>query len=178
MKSMIVLAALAAPEITLAQTVAAVQIQIVEYATNEIRPGVNEIRVDMDTVDLFPTLDRVVKFSPPENTVGDEFICDLDGKRRKYRIVAHTKTNLAMVAQSPSTLPKIGLDWIPLRGKFWWNHVTTNLLTCCIVGEVNEETLRRTNLRVKAPTRNIDIRLVNDKDEIQRILFTKPENGK
>lgn len=146
---------------------------IVGYAGTELKKGLNEIELTMDSLSLFPTLDKVVRFEPADGIVGDDLVFDLDGKRRRYRIVSWDGTNYVLRTDRAFQPPQIGLDWIPCRSRFWMNHVSTNNVRLCNMGMVSDATMRKINPQPKQERREIEIREVNDKGEQRRILFVK-----
>ena len=141
------------------------------FVSNDIRQGLNEIDVVVDSLDLFPTMAKVVRFEPPEGVIGDDLVFDLDGKRQSYRFSAWDGSNYTLTASAKILPQEIGLDGIPLRRKFWINHVPTNVIRLSSQGCVNDEQMRKLSPVPSEPTRNIVIRLVDDDAKKSRILL-------
>lgn len=143
------------------------------FVNNEIKRGLNEIEVEVDSIDLFPTMAKVLCFEPPEGVIGDDLVFDLDGRRRHYRFTAWDGTNYTLTASAKVLPHEIGLDWVPLRRKFWINHVSTNVIQLTSMGLVSDEQMRKLSPAPSEPTRNIEIQLVDDDAKKRRILFGK-----
>ena len=146
---------------------------IVCYVNSEIKTGVNEISLVADSFDLFPTMDMVVDFIPPTGVLGDDLIFNLDGRRRCYRFDSWDGTNYVLTTTAQWQPLKIGLDWIPLRERFWINHVSTNAVQVMNSGEVSDAYMRKMSLVPSTPKRNVEIHLISDDNEKSRILFGK-----
>ena len=146
---------------------------IAGFVSSGIKQGLNEIDVLMDGFDSFPTMAKVVQFEPPEGVIGDDLVFDLDGKRRRYRFSAWDGTNYTLTASEKILPYEIGLDGIPLRRKFWINHVSTNVIQLTNVGRVSDEQMRKLSPAPSEQTRNIEIQLVDDDAKKRRILFGK-----
>lgn len=146
---------------------------IVGYAGNQLKQGLNEITLTMDSLDIFPTMDKVVRFQPPEGVIGDDLVFDLDGKRRNYRFVAYDGTNYVLTTGAKFQLSPIGLDWIPLRVRFWLNHASTNDVSLVNSGLANDMVMEKISPRPPNLKREMTIKQVNDKGEIERILFSR-----
>lgn len=144
---------------------------IAGFVSNEIKQGLNEIVVVMDSFEPFPTMAKVVQFEPPEGVIGDDLIYDLDGKRRRYRFSAWDGTNYTLTASAKFLPYEIGLDGIPLRRKFWINHVPTSVVLLLNQGRVSDEQMRKLSPTPSEATRNIEIQLVDDDAQKRRILF-------
>lgn len=142
---------------------------IVGYVSNEVKIGLNEIEVKMDSLDIFPTLDRVLAFSPPASIIGDELIVDLDGTRRSFVFEALIGSNYVLRANFNAcpNLQRIELDWIPLRSRFWLRHVSTNRVMLINVGQLSEEDFRKMCRREIPIGESIKVRYIGDDGSIQ-----------
>lgn len=147
--------------------------QVVGYIRSEVKPGLNEIEITMDSMGLFPTLEKIVRFEPPENVVGDDLIFDLDGKRLRYFIESYDGTNAVMTTKMLWVPKEIGLDWIPLRDRIWLNHKTDKHLALSNSGQINDAEQKRLDPRPGVEKREIKITLVDDAEKQRKILFGK-----
>lgn len=118
---------------------------IIGYVINEVKSGMNKIEIKMDSLDIFPTLDRILVFDPPESILGDTLIVDLDGVRHSFVFEMYTGSNYVLRANSQAcpNMQHIELDWIPIKECIWLRHVSTNRVALINSGRLNEEDHRR-----------------------------------
>ncbi len=147
--------------------------QIVGFVKCEVKQGLNEIKITMESLDIFPTLAKTVRFEPSANVVGDELIFDLDGKRYRYLVESYDGTNAVLTTKMQFAPKKIGLDWIPIRDRMWLDHKTAKQLALSNVGQISESQTRSGVPMPGAMNREIEITLVGDSDEKNKILFRK-----
>lgn len=150
-----------------------VESNVVGYMSSEVKKGLNEVSVKMDSLGIFPTLDQVVKFSPPENVLGDILVYDLDGVRREYVFEGWSGSNYVLRAQNRRLPAEIGLDWIPLRRTFWVRHVTTNSLSIVNSGQAVLERGLKCRSSDNSVRSSIEVRVVDEKNEERGILCPK-----
>lgn len=139
----------------------------------DLRRGSARIVVDMEPLCLFPTLAKVIQFSPPEGILGDSIEFDLDGRHQRYTVVAFTN-GVHVLRSSQKGVPReTTFEGIPLLPVFLFHHQSTNSVHVNICGEaVAGEKVGGGGARGGGEGRGILIRYVSPADGQLRTLAT------
>lgn len=99
-------------------------VSIVGYELAEIKKGVNKVDISFCSIGIFPTLNKIIKFSPTEALVGDTITFFLDGKRCEYKIESWDEKvdDFVIVSTSDKSLSRTSLASIPYVKSIWISH--------------------------------------------------------
>lgn len=149
---------------------------IVGFHNVSISQGVSRIKINADSLDVFPTLGDIVAFNPSEAIVGDEITFLLDGTRQTYQFVSYDGTN-AVLTTCRNSLPKpITLNGIPLLDSYEFNHKNEQTVSIISAGGISSRYAREVGLKSPPPPNGITVEYVSSNDNKSHPLKERPNN--
>lgn len=147
---------------------------IAAYAmTNIVECGLYAVTLNMEGFGMFQTLVDVLKFSPPENVLGDDLLLVVDGKWWRYKFDSYDGSRYVLTTTDAQLPSGVGLDSIPFCEKIWIDHKSTNEVTVTNAGQINSSKAQSQLPHSERKVFNIKIQLVTDNGEKDRVLFAK-----